>query len=174
MRKIILLAFLFILNFSLNAYMSEYTEKNYAKAKGSFSKENFNLINERLNNYDFKNEYDRSKFFSYAPKIRGDLRKIGIKEKSVFLDALDVVGYLIKNRFIYVDEYEFECINSLINGSPNTIFNDLIELLDSDEIDYPEKYGEKAIKKFKESYSKDKSNTVKQILKQILADLPKD
>ncbi|WP_215540092.1 exported protein A EppA, partial [Borreliella bavariensis] len=109
-----------------------------------------------------------------APKIRGDLRKIGIKEKSVFLDALDVAGYLIKNRFISVDEYGLPRINKLIEGYPNTIFNDLIELLDSDEIDYPEKYGEKAIKKFKESYSKEKANTVKQILKQILADLPKD
>lgn len=48
-------------------------------------------------------------FFSYAPHISGDLRKIGIKEKSVFLDALDVAGYLIKKRFIrYVSERDLK------------------------------------------------------------------
>lgn len=64
-------------------------------------------------------------------------------------------------------------INSLINGSPNTIFGYLIGL-DPDEINYHEKYGEKAIKKFKELYSKKKTGVVKQIIKQILDDLPKD
>ncbi len=44
-------------------------KKNYAKAKGSFSKENFNLINERLDNYDFKNEYDKSVFFHTLLKL---------------------------------------------------------------------------------------------------------
>ncbi|WP_421136296.1 exported protein A EppA (plasmid) [Borreliella yangtzensis] len=175
MRKISLLIFLFVLSISLNSY-NAYTEENYEKAKRSFSKENFNLINERLDNYGFKDAEDKSVFFSYAPEIRGELRKIGIKEKSVFLDALDVVGYFVKNRFIPInssyDHDKLECINKLINGFPDTIFGYLTEL-DPDEIDYPEKYGEKAIKKFKESYSKDKVSAVKQILKQILDDLPK-
>ncbi|WP_421136163.1 exported protein A EppA [Borreliella valaisiana] len=76
-----MLALLFVLNFSLNAYMSEYAEKNYAKAKGSFSKENFNLINNRLNNYDIKSEGAHNKMYfllCVTPKIKGDLRKIGI------------------------------------------------------------------------------------------------
>ncbi|WP_233776347.1 exported protein A EppA, partial [Borreliella bavariensis] len=154
---------------SLNGYMSE-----YAEVKGAFSEETFNLINERLDNYDFKNEDNKRYFLFYVtPKIRGDLRKIGIKEKSVFLDALDVAGYFIKNKFISNLDYLHEYINELIEGSPDTIFNYLTGL-DPDEIDYPEKYGEKAIKKFKESYSKDKAGAVKEIIKQILADLPKD
>ncbi len=61
----------------------------------------------------------------------------------------------------------------LIGGYPDSIFNYLIQL-NSDKIDYAEKYGEKARSNFKESYSEDKANAVKQILKQILADLPKD
>lgn len=38
-------------------------------------------------------------FFAHAPQIRGYLRKMRIKEKSV-LDALDVIGYLIKSKLI--------------------------------------------------------------------------
>lgn len=40
-------------------------------------------INKRLDNYDFENEKDRN-LFAHASQIRGCLRKIGIKEKSVF------------------------------------------------------------------------------------------
>lgn len=172
MRNINLLIFLFLFVLSLSANI----EENYAKAKRAFSKEDFNLINKRLDNYGFKDEYDKSKFLSdNAPKIRGDLRKIGIKEKNVFIDALDVVGYCIKNQFIksFLGAFILTEINSLIDGYPNQIFDYLIQL-DSDKIDYTEKYGEKAREKFRESYYKDKVNTVKQILKQILADLPKD
>ncbi|MBB6043648.1 exported protein A EppA (plasmid) [Borreliella yangtzensis] len=174
MRKISLLLLLFVLSISLNAFMSEYTEKHYAKAKRAFSEEDFNLLNKRLDNYGFENEYDKSIFFSYAIKIRGELRKIGIKEKSVFLDALDVIGSLIKIKLITtIWVMNLECINYLIDGLPNSIFDYLIQL-DSDKIDYAEKYGEEARDKFKKAYSKDKVSAVKQILKQILADLPKD
>ncbi|WP_215539903.1 exported protein A EppA [Borreliella bavariensis] len=174
-KESLIFFFLFVLIFSLNAFMSkEDIDKNYAKAKKSFSKEDFNLINKRLDNYGFENEYDKSFFFSYTPKIRGELRKIGIKEKSVFLDALDVMGYIIKNKLmtIIIAMY-LESINYLIDGFPNSIFDYLIQL-ESDKIDYAEKYGEEARDKFEKAYSKDKVNTVKQILKQILADLPKD
>ncbi|QDA32747.2 hypothetical protein CNO14_07165 (plasmid) [Borrelia miyamotoi] len=41
------------------------------------------LINKRLDNCNFKNWEDK-RFFAYASQIRGGLRKIGIKEKSVF------------------------------------------------------------------------------------------
>ncbi len=61
----------------------------------------------------------------------------------------------------------------LIGGYPDSIFNYLIQL-NSDKIDYAEKYGDNARNNFKKDYSEDKANTVKQILKQILADLPKD
>ncbi|WP_420025045.1 exported protein A EppA [Borreliella valaisiana] len=60
--------------------------------------------------------------------------------------------------------YLHKYINGLIEGSSNTIFKYLIQL-DSDKIDYAEKYGEEAIDKFRETYSKDKASTVKQILK---------
>ncbi|MCD2386276.1 exported protein A EppA [Borreliella burgdorferi] len=174
MRKVLLLFFLFILSFSLSAFKDKYIEERYKKAKKAFSKEDFNLINKRLDNYNFKDEEDKSFFFSYAPKIRGDLRKIGIKENSVFLDALDVLGYIIKNKLITsIIAMYLEAINYLINGYPNQIFDYLIQL-DSDKIDYAEKYGEKAREKFEKSYYKDKITAVKQILKQILADLPKD
>ncbi|WP_418909437.1 exported protein A EppA (plasmid) [Borreliella sinica] len=180
MKKISLLVLLFVLSISLNAFMSEYTKKrieeNYAKAKKSFSEEDFNLLNKRLDNYGFKDEEEKSKFLSDdAPVIRGALRKIGIKEKSVFLDALDVTGGLIKNKLIksVFGVFMFIGINSLIEGSPSSIFDYLIQL-DSDKIDYAEKYGEEAREKFRKSYYKDKVSTVKQILKQILADLPKD
>ncbi|WP_418457474.1 hypothetical protein [Borreliella andersonii] len=39
---------------------------------------------------------------------------------------------------------------------------------------HAEEYGEEAIDKFREAYSKDKASAVKQILKQISVDLPKD
>ncbi len=84
------------------------------------------------------------------------------------------MGYIIKNKLmtIIIAMY-LESINYLIDDSPNSIFDYLIQL-DSDKIDYAEKYGEEARDKFRKSYSKDKVNAVKQILKQILADLPKD
>lgn len=176
MRKISLL--LFLLSINLNAFWSEKNiEENYAKAKKSFSENDFNLIKNRLDNYGFENEYDKSKFLSKrVPEIRGELRKIKIKENSVLLDALDIVGYLIKNKFIKFALgvlLDGEAINSLIAGYPKAIFDYLIQL-DSDKIDYAEKYGEKAREKFEKSYYKDKITAVKQILKQILADLPKD
>ncbi len=176
MRKISLL--LFLLSINLNAFWSEKSiEENYAKAKKSFSENDFNLIKNRLDNYGFENEYDKSKFLSErVPKIRGELRKIGIKENNVLLDALDIVGYLIKNKFIeFVLGAPFGAgsINSLIEGYPNSIFDYLIQL-DSDKIDYAEKYGDGARDNFLHSYKKDKITAVKQILKQILADLPKD
>ncbi|MDK7384058.1 exported protein A EppA [Borreliella burgdorferi] len=176
MRKISLL--LFLLSINLNAFWSEKNiEENYAKAKKSFSENDFNLIKNRLDNYDFVNEYDKSKFLSErVPEIRGELRKIKIKENSVLLDALDIVGYLIKNKFIkFVLGVPFgdEAINSLIRGYPNSIFDYLIQLY-SDKIDYGEKYGEETREKFRQSYEKDKITAVKQIFKQILADLPKD
>ncbi|WP_187983495.1 exported protein A EppA [Borreliella bavariensis] len=176
MKQISLLILLFVLSISLNAYMSEYIEKNYEKAKRTFSEEDFNLLNKRLDNYGFEDEYAKSRFLSdRAPEIRGCLRKIGIKEKSVLLDALDVTGGLIKNKFIksVFGDFMLFGIKGLIDGLPDSIFDYLIQL-DSDKIDYTEKYGEKARKKFEKAYSKDKVNTVKQILKQILADLPKD
>ncbi|MGF7102218.1 exported protein A EppA [Borreliella kurtenbachii] len=176
MKKISLL--LFLLSIHLNAFWSEENiAENYAKAKKSFSENDFNLIKNRLDNYSFENEFNKSKFLSErVPEIRGSLRKIGIKENSVLLDALDIVGYLIKNKFItFVLGVPFGAmaINSLIEGYPNSIFDYLIQL-DSDKIDYAEKYGEKAREKFRQSYFKDKITAVKQILKQILADLPKD
>ncbi|XPC98100.1 exported protein A EppA (plasmid) [Borreliella japonica] len=167
MKKISLVFFfLFVVSLSANV------EENYAKAKRAFSKEDFNLINKRLDNYGFIDEYEKSYFFADAPQIRGDLRKIGIKEKSVFLDALDVIGYLVKIKITGGILPPGDMIR-LIGGYPDSIFNYLIQL-DSDKIDYAEKYGEEAIDKFREAYSKDKASAVKQILKQILADLPKD
>ncbi|AEL19398.1 exported protein A EppA [Borreliella bissettiae] len=178
MRKALLLLFFFILSFSLNAFWSEENiAENYAKAKKSFSEKDFNLIKNRLDNYSFENEFDKSKFLSErVPEIRGELRKIKIKENSVLLDTLDIVGYLIKNKFItFVLGVPFGAgaINSLIEGYPKAIFDYLIQL-DSDKIDYAEKYGDEARDNFRKSYKKDKITAVKQILKQILADLPKD
>lgn len=54
---------MFLLSFSLYAYISKFIEENYAKAKEAFSKENFNLINNRIDNYNFESEYDKSVFF---------------------------------------------------------------------------------------------------------------
>ncbi|WP_215537771.1 exported protein A EppA [Borreliella bavariensis] len=169
MKKINLLIFLFLFVVSLSANI----EENYTETKRAFSEEDFNLINKRLDNYDFKNEYEKSHVFSDAPRIRRDLRKIGIKEKSVFLDALDVIEYLIKIKISADSIFLSEDMIRLIGGYPDSIFNYLIQL-NSDKIDYAEKYGEKARSNFKEFYSEDKASAVKQILKQILADLPKD
>lgn len=169
MKKINLLIFLFLFILSLSANI----EENYTETKRAFSEEDFNLINKRLDNYDFKNEYEKSHVFSDAPRIRRDLRKIGIKEKSVFLDALDIIEYLIKIKISADSIFLSEDMIRLIGGYPDSIFNYLIQL-NSDKIDYAEKYGDNARNNFKEAYSKDKANTVKQILKQILADLPKD
>nr|AAO33431.1 EppA [Borreliella burgdorferi] len=172
MRKISLL--LFLLSINLSAFMSETIKKNYEKARKTFSKEDYDLINKRLDNYGFINEYGKSELFANASEIRGNLRKIGIKEYSVLLDALDAVGYLIKSK-ITTDAIFLIIINinNLIEGYPGSVFNYLIQL-DSDKIDYVEKYGDEARDNFRKSYKKDKITTVKQILKQILADLPKD
>ncbi|AAF07461.1 hypothetical protein B1U23_04880 (plasmid) [Borreliella burgdorferi] len=169
MKKISLLIFLFLFVVSLSANI----EENYTETKRAFSKEDFNLINKRLDNYDFKNEYEKSHVFSDAPRIRGDLRKIGIKEKSVFLDALEAIEYLIKIKISTDSIFLSEDMIRLIGSYPDSIFNYLIQL-NSDKIDYAEKYGDNARNNFKKDYSEDKANTVKQILKQILADLPKD
>ncbi|WP_418885158.1 exported protein A EppA [Borreliella carolinensis] len=45
--------------------------------------------------------------------------------------------------------------------------------MNSDKINFAEKYGYKARDKFKESYSQNKITAVKQALKQILIDLQK-
>ncbi len=164
-----MLIFLFLFVVSLSANI----EENYTETKRAFSKEDFNLINKRLDNYDFKNEYEKSHVFSDAPRIRGDLRKIGIKEKSVFLDALEAIEYLIKIKISTDSIFLSEDMIRLIGSYPDSIFNYLIQL-NSDKIDYAEKYGDNARNNFKKDYSEDKANTVKQILKQILADLPKD
>ncbi|WP_418885358.1 exported protein A EppA [Borreliella carolinensis] len=169
MKKISLLIFLFLFVVSLSANI----EENYTETKRAFSKEDFNLINKRLDNYDFRNEYEKSHVFSDAPRIRRDLRKIGIKEKSVFLDALEIIEYLIKIRISADIIYLSEDMIRLIGGYPESIFNYLIQL-NSDKVDYAEKYGDNSRNNFKKDYSEDKANAVKQILKQILADLPKD
>lgn len=169
MKKISLLIFLFLFVVSLSANI----EENYTETKRAFSEEDFNLINKRLDNYDFKNEYEKSHVFSDAPRIRGDLRKIGIKEKRVFLDALEIIEYLIKIKISADSIFLSEDMIRLIGSYPDSIFNYLIQL-NSDKIDYAEKYGDNARNNFKKDYSEDKANTVKQILKQILADLPKD
>ncbi|PRQ97299.1 exported protein A EppA [Borreliella burgdorferi] len=177
MRKVFLLLFLFILSFSLNAAIDETDiKKNYAKAKKIFSKEDFNLIKNRLDNYDFVNEYTKSEILSItAPNIKENLRKIGIKGNNVLLDTLDVVVYLIKNKLISIlfNIPFIDPIYYLIDGEPGSIF-DCLRKLYSDEIDYDDKYGEEAREKFRQSYEKDKITAVKQIFKQILADLPKD
>lgn len=59
MKKISLLIFLFLFVVSLSANI----EENYTETKRAFSKEDFNLINKRLDNYDFKNEYQKNTFF---------------------------------------------------------------------------------------------------------------
>ncbi len=144
MKKISLLIFLFLFVVSLSANI----EENYTETKRAFSKEDFNLINKRLDNYDFKNEYEKSHVFSDAPRIRGDLRKIGIKEKSVFLDALEAIEYLIKIKISTDSIFLSEDMIRLIGGYPDSIFNYLIQL-NSDKIDYAEKYGDNARNNFK-------------------------
>ncbi|MCD2375766.1 exported protein A EppA, partial [Borreliella burgdorferi] len=123
MKKISLLIFLFLFVVSLSANI----EENYTETKRAFSKEDFNLINKRLDNYDFKNEYEKSHVFSDAPRIRGDLRKIGIKEKSVFLDALEAIEYLIKIKISTDSIFLSEDMIRLIGGYPDSIFNYLIQ-----------------------------------------------
>ncbi|WP_235633211.1 exported protein A EppA [Borreliella mayonii] len=79
-----------LLIFNLNAGIDidklrkERKEHNYAKAKKTFSKEDFILLDKILDNYDFKNEYDKSVSFAYAPIIRGRLRKLELKKKARF------------------------------------------------------------------------------------------
>ncbi len=58
MKKINLLIFLFLFVVSLSANI----EENYTETKRAFSEEDFNLINKRLDNYGFENEYDKSFF----------------------------------------------------------------------------------------------------------------
>lgn len=86
----------------------------------------------------------------------------------MFLDALDVIGYLFKYRcIIYINtisDYGLNDIIELIDGKPYIFYN-INNKVNS------EKYGDKAKENFEESYSKDKVNTVKQTLKQILTDL---
>ncbi|PRQ94725.1 hypothetical protein CV684_05575 [Borreliella burgdorferi] len=187
MKKIWL--FLFLI-FNLNAYIDidklrkERKEHNFAKAKKTFSKEDFDLLNKRLDNYDFENEYDKSVFFAYAPIIRGRLRKIGIKEKSVFLDAIDVIGYLIKYKSIVhssiTDALTFDQLHIITNLIDNnlgsisflTIFYFLAKL-NSDKVNFAEKYGKENVnvKNFKEDYAENNINAVKQILIQFVTDL---
>ncbi|WP_419264727.1 exported protein A EppA [Borreliella afzelii] len=127
------------------------------------------IIDKRLDKYDFKSEVNKSILFAFAPQIRGCLRKIGIKEKDVFLDALDVIGYLFKYECIFyidtISNYDLNYIIELINGKPYGIFNRMNKKVNSD------KYGDKAKENFEESYSENKVNTVKQTLKQISTDL---
>ncbi len=133
--------------------------------KTSFKRRNyFNL--KRLDKYDFESEENKSILFAFAPQIRGCLRKIGIKEKDAFLDALDVIGYLFKDRCISyintISDYNLDDIIEIIDGKPFGIFNSMNKV-------NSEKYVDKAKEKFKESYSEDKVNTVKQILTDLLA-----
>lgn len=89
----------------------------------------------------------------------------------MFLDALDVMGYLIKNKLIILIVFmKLEVITYLIDGYLDQIFDYLIQL-DLYKIDYADKYGEKASNRFEQSYSRSKVFTVKQILKQVFADL---
>ncbi|PRR41691.1 hypothetical protein CV673_06655 [Borreliella burgdorferi] len=183
MKKISLLILLLLL-LDLNASVDRREKKriknaikdNYASAASYLSKEEFSLIKKRLDHYDIKDELGKSVFCAYTPVIKQGLWKVRIKEKGIFLDAVDIIGYLIKNKLIDSEMLFFEnlqAITNLIDGDPDEIFDYLIQL-DSDKIDYAEKYGDKARDNFEESYSKNKVSTVKQILKQVLADLPKD
>ncbi|WP_233709140.1 exported protein A EppA [Borreliella bavariensis] len=97
---------------------------------------------------------------------------MGLKKK-MFLDALDVMGYLIKNKLITLIMFmKLETITYLIDGSLDQIFDYFIQL-DLYKIDYADKYGKKASNRFEQSCSRNKVFTVKQILKQVLANLPK-
>ncbi|WP_418909359.1 exported protein A EppA (plasmid) [Borreliella sinica] len=155
----------------------KWARSNYAEAEKYLSKEEIILIKNKLDKYNFQDEYEKSVFFLFTPTIKVSLSEIEIKEKGVFLDAVDVMGYLIKNKLIdskYLKLESYDPIFKLIKGDPDQIFDYLIQL-DSDKIDYAEKYGNKAREKFDENYfDKSKINTVKKTLKQIIADLPKD
>ncbi len=88
----------------------------------------------------------------------------------MFLDSLDVMGCLIKNKLITLIIFQkLETITYLIGGYSDQIFDYFIQL-DLYKIDYAEKCWEKSRNNFEESYSRDKVNAVKQILKQALAD----
>ncbi|ACN52736.1 hypothetical protein BVAVS116_O0006 (plasmid) [Borreliella valaisiana VS116] len=78
------------------------------------------------------------------------------------MDALDVIEYFMKIKISTDSILLSGGMIRLIGGYSDSIFNYLIQL-DSDKIDYIEKYGEEAQSKFKETYSKDKSSTFKQI-----------
>nr|WP_242423299.1 hypothetical protein [Borreliella bissettiae] len=39
-------------------------------------------------------------FCVYTPAIKQGLWEVKIKEKGIFLDAVDIIGYLIKNKLI--------------------------------------------------------------------------
>ncbi|WP_325167938.1 exported protein A EppA [Borreliella bavariensis] len=107
-------------------------------------------------------------FFAYVSQIRGCLRKIRIKEK-VFLDALDVMGYPIKNKLITLIIFmKLETITYLIDGYSDQIFDYFIRL-DLYNIDYAEKYGKKVSNRLEQSYFRNKVFAVKQISKQVLA-----
>ncbi|WP_337924861.1 exported protein A EppA [Borreliella bissettiae] len=73
---------------------------NYASAARHLSKEEFNLIKKRLDHYDIKDEFGKSIFCVYTPAIKQGLWEVKIKEKGIFLDAVDIIGYLIKNKLI--------------------------------------------------------------------------
>ncbi|WP_336509678.1 exported protein A EppA (plasmid) [Borreliella californiensis] len=94
-----------------------------------------------------------------------------MKEKSI-LDALDVMGCLIKNKLITLIFIKLKIIICLIAGYSDQIFDYLIQL-DLYKIDFAEKYGEKASNRFEQFYFRNKVFIVKQILKQILANLSK-
>ncbi|ACJ73344.1 exported protein A (plasmid) [Borreliella afzelii ACA-1] len=180
MKKIFTLILIFSLLSNLYADMDRNKKKwarsNYAEAEKHLSKEEAILIKKKLDKYDFQDEHEKSVFFLFTPAIKVSLSEVEIKEKGVFLDAVDVMGYLIKNKLIdseYLKFESYDAIFKLINGNPDQIFDYVLQL-DSDKIDYAEKYGDKAREKFDEDYFKSKINTVKKTLKQIIADLPKD
>lgn len=63
----------------------------------------------------------------------------------MFLDALDVMGYLIKIKLITLIMFmKLEAITYLIDGYSDQIFDYLIQ------IDYVEKYVEKASNRFEQ------------------------
>lgn len=68
----------------------------------------------------------------------------------MFLDVLDVMGYLIKNKLITLIMFmKLEAITYLIDGYSDQIFDYLIQL-DLYKIDYVEKYVEKASNRFEQ------------------------
>ncbi|WNZ67167.1 exported protein A EppA (plasmid) [Borreliella garinii] len=92
----------------------------------------------------------------------------------MFLDALDVMGYFIKSKLIIliIMFMKLEAITYLMDGYSDQIFDCFIQL-DLYKIDYAKKYIEKAGNRFEQSCSRNKVFTVKQILKQVLANLSK-